>query len=156
MTTRTRAAVVRADWAVFVLALLVGACGSQSHDHSAQPSGGEQIETQAAPILNAESPDRIPGAFIVELKPREELAALVKSSRFRPSILPGQIPDSEGSLAQFAEAMAEAAHARVKTVLYSKLHLTFVLEEVSDEALSTVIVRDPRVRYVEPDMRTTH
>jgi hypothetical protein len=104
-------------------------------------------------ILHFCSPNRIPGQFIVKIKDNDDLAAGLSPSAIKTlGILPGLVPDTKEKCTSLARALAEKYHGKLSMLNCADDARVFSIYEMSDEA-AAALAHDPRIEYLEPNMR---
>jgi hypothetical protein len=122
----------------------------QEESHSSAPL---KPIVPASKILHFCSPSRIPGQFIVKIKDNDDLAKeLAPTVINQLEILPGLVPDTKEKCTSLGRALAERYHAKLSVINCADDARFFGVNEISDEDAATM-AQDPRIEYLEPNMR---
>jgi hypothetical protein len=107
----------------------------------------------ASKLLNFCSPSRLPGEFFVKIKDNEDLAKDLSPAVIKAlEILPGLVPDTKQKCTALGRALADKHHAKLSRVFCQDDFRFFSVSEISDKEAATM-AQDPRIEYLEPDMR---
>jgi hypothetical protein len=106
-------------------------------------------------LLNFCSPSRIAGQFVVKVKDNDELAKDVPPAvADKLDVLPRLIPDNREKCTAFGRAIAEKYHSRFAFNSCRDDFRIFSVQGISD-ADAAAMAQDPRIEYLEPNMRAT-
>jgi hypothetical protein len=106
-----------------------------------------------ATLSGLDSPDRVPGSFVVFFKTGVELAALVRYGPVGAKVLPRVLPTSEGSARRLAEALCKRVHGKMRDLGYGSSYTRFVVDNASETLVREILAKDPRIaqiRALEP------
>jgi hypothetical protein len=105
-----------------------------------------------APLLNMDSPRRVPGEYYVEFKPAAELNRIPRSGAGAPRILPDTRPVSTADLDKLAKALSKSVKAELMELAPGSPRNGFAIRGVTVGGLRE-LAKDPRIAFIEPVMK---
>jgi hypothetical protein len=111
------------------------------------------VPVNAARLLHMDSPNRIPGAYKVIFKSKEELDSIPLNALAPLAILPNVTPVTRVWTIQLANALAHAGNVAVTHTFYGAGLTGFGIDGIADGVIPDVLLSDPRIDYIEPAMR---
>jgi len=105
----------------------------------------------SAKLLNARSPTRVPGQYMVMFKSPAALTCISSSKLNSLRILPGVMPDSPQASRRLAYALAQSIHATVIAAWNVGSAPTFAIRGATDQSVA-MLARDPRIAIIQADL----
>ena len=136
------------------LLICVAGCDRTRLDTTAPPltSAGEQRPR----LYNFDNPSRIPGRYLVVFKRGNALAPVPKTDPSAPYVLPDLLPTSREATYALAWGMASRVKGTVALVFYHDDLHAFALFNVEQQTVKDVLANDPRIEYIEAEMRIVY
>jgi hypothetical protein len=110
---------------------------------------------KAARLLHMDAKNRIPGAYKVIFKQKEEQNHMAASDLAGLRVAPNKRPESPLETEQLASALASAGNGKMTHLFYGDGSTGFAVEALPDDKIPDAYLTDPRIDYIEPALWLT-